>query len=310
MESAKSELARLPIKTPEGDNVTLTVSNGTLVIPNAVPYALEEGTIEFWIKPTSVGQTNHCLSGSKNSDFFFKLTPSGQASAGWDGEQNVSSAAKTISAGKWKHVAIVVDHNNMTLYVDGMKKGSTRATNSAGIPALGDIVFGTPDNPLDAEIDEFRVWSKARTQIELYGNKDNSIKDPASQGDLICYLPMNTIQVEGEQRFQDFACNNHGYISNGEYTSQENSEVVKGSSFKFPLSIVMADSLFAGQPALFQGSASVNTVSWKWSAPGAEVRGVILHRVANRAAAVSGGAAEAVRSVCKRHPFLVYIYIS
>ena len=272
IESAKSELARLPIKTPDGDNVTLTVNNGTLVIPNAVPYALDEGTIEFWIKANNVGQTNHCMSGSNNSDFFFKITPSGQVSAGWDNEQSVSSAAKSISAGKWKHVAIAVDHNNMTLFIDGMKKGSIRATNTSGIPALGDIIFGTPGDLLDAEIDEFRIWSKARSQIELYGNKDLAIKDPASQGDLICYLPMNTLLVEGETRFQDFACNNHGYISDGEYTSQENTEVVKGSNFKFPLSIVMADSLFASQPTLFQGSGSVNTVSWKWNTPGAEAK--------------------------------------
>ena len=40
VESARSELARTPISLPDGDNMTLTVKNGSLVIPNALPYTL------------------------------------------------------------------------------------------------------------------------------------------------------------------------------------------------------------------------------------------------------------------------------
>ena len=275
IESAKSELARLPVKTPEGDNVTLTVSNGTFVIPNAVPYRLEEGTIEFWIKPASVGQTNHRMGGSKEANFNFKITASGQACAGWDNESLVSSAAKSIKANTWAHVAIVVEHNNMTIYLNGMKKGSVRSTNTSGIPALGDIVFGTEGDLLDAELDEFRIWSKARSQIDIYGNKDISIKDPASQGDLICYLTMNTIDLGGERRLQDFACSNHAYVLEGELQTQQNTDIINGSAFTFNPSIVISDSVFVGQPTLFQASGSVNVVKWQWSTPGAKTKSYV-----------------------------------
>ncbi|MBR4782431.1 MAG: PKD domain-containing protein [Bacteroidaceae bacterium] len=271
VESAKSEMARLPIKTPEGNNVSLSVNNGTLVIPNALPYALEQGTIEFWIKPHAIGRTNHRLGGTKEANFNFKVTPSGQAAAGWDAENMVNTSAKSIKEGVWTHVAMTVDHNNITLFINGMKKGTTRSITSSGIPALGDIVFGTEGNLLDADIDEFRIWSKARTQIEIYGNKDVAVKDPASQGDLICYLPMNIIEIAGEQRIQDFACNNHAYIVTGESSVDENTDILKGASFKMPLSIVVSDSVYSGQPTQLQATGSVNVVKWEWSTPGAKV---------------------------------------
>ena len=270
IESARSELARTPISLPDGDNVTLTVKNGSLVIPNALPYALDQGTIEFWIKPTTIGTTNHRLGGTNDAGFYCKITPSGQVAAGWDSDNQVSSAAKSVKQGTWSHVAVVVDHNNLTLYINGMKKGTLRATSGSGIPALGDIVFGTDGDLLDAEIDELRIWSTPRSQAEIYGNKDNAIKDPSSHGELICYLPMNPIRVAGEQRIQEFACNNHAYITGEETSVQENTEILKGAAFKVPLSIVINDSIFTGQPTKLQASGSVNIVEWKWSVPGAK----------------------------------------
>ena len=270
VESARSELARTPISLPDGDNMTLTVKNGSLVIPNALPYTLEQGTIEFWIKPTTIGTTNHRLGGSNDAGFYCKVTPSGQVAAGWDNDNQVSSAARSVKQGVWSHVAVVVDHNNLTLYINGMKKGTVRATSGSGIPALGDIVFGTDGDLLDAEIDELRIWSTPRSQAEIYGNKDVAIKNLSSLGELICYLPMNPIRIAGEQRIQEFACNNHAYVTGEETSVQENTEVLKGAAFKVPISIVINDSIFTGQPTKVQASGSVNIVEWKWSVPGAK----------------------------------------
>ena len=167
-------------------------------------------------------------------------------------------------------MAIVVDHNNLTLYINGMKKGTVRATSGSGIPALGDIVFGTDGDLLDAEIDELRIWSTPRSQAEIYGNKDIAIKNLSSLGELICYLPMNPIRIAGEQRIQEFACNNHAYVTGEETSVQENTEVLKGAAFKVPISIVINDSIFTGQPTKVQASGSVNIVEWKWSVPGAK----------------------------------------
>ena len=269
IESAKSNPVGNSSSLPGGDNKTLKIEEGSLVIPNAITSKLNSGTIEFWINPVNIGQNNYYICGSNKSNFFFEVTPSGQAVAGWNDNDKIATSAKSVKANTWQHIAIVVNENVMTLYVNAMKKGSITSIGSSGIPALQDIVIGTADKPFSAEIDEFRVWRKARTQAELYSSKDFPVANPASQSDLLVYLPMNLINVNGEERVEEFICGNHGIFAQGNIASVVNTNVVKGSTFKITPSIVIADSVYVNRPTLFAGIGSVNITDWKWETPGA-----------------------------------------
>lgn len=272
VESEQSNTARLAIEMPAGANQTLDVEGGTLVIPNAITKQMPEGTIEFWIKPHVIGKTNHRLTGTVNDRFFIGVSASGQVQAGWGSDNMLSSAAKTVKVDTWTHVAVVVENNLMTLYLNGMKKGSTTATGESGMPQLGNILFGTADNPLNAEIDELRIWRTARSQIQVYANKDNPIADPAHQSDLLTYIPMNTIVSRGDTLFQDYARGNHAYLENGGYLCQTDTTILTGSKFTQKPSISLPDSVYAGENIRMAGDAALSTVKWQWNMPGATPR--------------------------------------
>ena len=217
VESEQSNTARLPIDMPAGANRVLSAQNATMVIPNAIIKQMPQGTIEFWLKPHTIDKNSVRLGGSDNDHFFIGVSASGQLQAGWSSDNALSSAAKSIKPNVWTHVAVVVENNQMTLYLNGMKKGSTTANAESGMPRLGDLIFGTSGNLLNAEIDELRVWRTARTQVQIYANKDNLIADPSNQPDLLTYIPMNAILLRGDTFFQDFARGNHAYIRNARH---------------------------------------------------------------------------------------------
>ncbi len=272
VESEQSNIARLPIDMPTGDNQVLNLKNAMLVVPNAITKQMTQGTIEFWIRPHVFGKDNNRISGSDNDHFFIGLSASGQVQAGWSSDNQLSSPARSIKLNVWTHVALVVENNKMTLYLNGMKKASTTATGESGMPQLGNLVFGTTGNPIDAEIDELRIWRTARTQIQVYANKDNSIAAPASLSDLLTYIPMNTITYHGDTLYQDFARGNHAYIQSGDYASAVDNTVLGGGKFSQRPSISVPDSIYAGQTIQMTGDASLNTVKWTWNIQGGSPR--------------------------------------
>jgi len=272
VESAKSNIARLQTQMPEGNNVSFVGTNATMIVPNALTNKLQDATIEFMIKPSELQGSLYHIGGSKNSDFFIEITASGQLRAGWDSDNSVSSAAKSIKAGTWYHVAIVIQHNVMTLYLNGLKKASLTSNTRTGLPELGDLLIGAYDGKINGELDELRVWSKARLLAEIYSSKDYQITDPSSQGNLAVYLPMNTITEGGETKYQEFACGNHAYLSEGEGESQENTSILNGNSFKYSPSINIEDSVYATLPCQMAGVGAVTIKSWSWDMPGATPR--------------------------------------
>lgn len=269
IESAKGNFVRNAMTMPGGDNMSLTITDGCMVVPNALPGKLSQGTIEFWIKPTKIGTGSYEITGSGKNKFFIEITPSGQAVAGWNDENKVSSAAKTIKANTWQHIAVAVQNNTILLYVNGMRKGSFTSINNSGIPALGDLLVGSADKPFSAGIDELRIWRSARTQAEVYSGKDNPVAMPSEQASLIAYLPMNLIEVEGEQRVQEYIFSNHAYLTMGEMEGVANKDILKGSSFSLSPTITLEDSVYTNQPVMLCGTGSTNVVSWQWSTPGA-----------------------------------------
>lgn len=269
VESEQSNTARLPFDMPTGANQILRLNGATLVIPNAVTRQMPQGTIEFWIKPHVIGKTNHRISGTDNDRFFIGVSASGQVQAGWGADNMLSSPAKSVRANVWTHVALVVENNKMTLYLNGMKKASATATVESGLPGLGTILFGTSGNLVDADIDELRIWRTARTQIQIFANKDNTIADPTLQSDLLTYIPMNTLVLRGDTMYQDFARGNNAYIQQGDYLCVADSTILGGGKFAQKPSVSVPNPIYANQTVRMTGDASLTTVKWAWNMPGA-----------------------------------------
>jgi hypothetical protein len=86
----------------------------------------------------------------------------------------VTATAPPIATKTWTHVACVVDDTNLTIYYDGTQVAQTAATALVSAGASTSNIghnheaTGNP-NPdvLDGRLDDFRVYSRAKTAAEL-----------------------------------------------------------------------------------------------------------------------------------------------
>lgn len=276
IESVKGDLARNAAAMPSGDNLSLTLADACMIVPEALPERLVSGTVEFWIKPSVIGTRSYTVTGSGKNGFFIEITPSGQVAAGWNSEDKAASAARSIKAGTWQHVAVVVQKNTLSIYVNGMRKAVYNSTGNNGIPALGNLLVGTADSPFAADIDELRIWRTARTQAEIYSGRDNPVAMPSAQPDLVCYLPMNTVETEYGERVQEYVFGNHAYLVSGERQTFANDDILNGSSFTLSPSVTAEAHIYANRPYRLHGTGSTNVTSWQWDTPGATTE---THRI-------------------------------
>ena len=265
--SGKSQPARNSvIFSEEGQNKTLVLNNTSVSIPNLMPEKLSQSTIEFWIKPNSLNGYSDQI-GDKWGTFLLTLSKSGQIFCGWDNSNRVSTAANTVRVGKWYHVAAVIDKNVITVYVNGMKKGSVTSDSYTGFPGIGDFRLGTSDGLMDAEIDEFRIWTTARSQKEVFSNRNTDITAPSAQSDLLVYYPMTTYESEGVLYLKDFASGHDALLENA--TSSTDASLLTGGSVIKTVSFTCAsDSIYAGEPVQLRSESSLNTVKWNWRVKG------------------------------------------
>ncbi|MGN1237011.1 MAG: LamG-like jellyroll fold domain-containing protein, partial [Bacteroidaceae bacterium] len=261
--SAKSRPARnAALFEPGETNYVLSLTNAALTMPGVIDEKLNEATIEFWIKPTTLDGFNQQI-GERWGSFLFTMSKSGQIYCGWDTSNRISTSANTVKPGNWYHVAIVVDRNVMTVYVNGMKKGSFTSDSFSGIPALSAFHIGTADGLMNAELDEFRIWTTARTQKEIFTNRNIEVACPSGQSDLLLYYPM----IKAEGQLKDMASGNDVELTNGEYV--ENAALLNGNNVMESAFFTWGDdAVYAGEPVQFRAASSLNAVAWEWNVPG------------------------------------------
>ncbi len=244
-------------------NVTLMLDTASVAVPIALKEKLQQATIEFWIKPNNIDGSSNQI-GKAWGTFNIAVSKSGQLMCGWDTSNRITTSANSIQAGKWYHVAVVVDHNVLTLYINGMKRGVLTSTSYSGLPAMDELCFGAAGGFMDAEIDEFRLWSTARTQKDIFTNKNTYISSPSSQPQLMVYYPMETYEDGGVLYLKDLALGYDAPLSKATQGSDEtlmtNANVLKTTSFS-----CLSNVIYAGEPVQFKSESSLNTVKWNWS---------------------------------------------
>jgi len=163
---------------------------GHVRVPTAVFANATDMTIAVWANITTsqswprildVGVTpttylfNNTATGTKylnivpknmGSNMLFSITKDG-----YNNEQTLSTT--NLSAGVWKHLAVVLSGGTGTLYIDG---GTTTVTNPISLRPtdLGTIDYAfiaksrfDADPPFDGIVDEFRVYSRALSAAEV-----------------------------------------------------------------------------------------------------------------------------------------------
>ena len=274
-ESAASN--RVVLQSPQHEENKLVMFNeGGLTIPSAISKVLDEATIEFCMRSTKNVSYSHQV-GPGWGKFLFHNDGNGTISVGWESSKNNRLDVSKVftSTARWYHIAIVIKGNTLALYVNGTKKGQITSPSYSGLPAFGNLQFGKTDSNQwwYGGLDEIRVWSKARTQTEIRQNMRIPIAMPALQPDLLVYLPMETIEVDGKTLLREWVSGKHAtFNTTGSWEIQENLGPLSSVPTTPALTILDEEATYqAGIPFHLTAQSSLNATRWTWSVPGTEM---------------------------------------
>ncbi len=181
--------------SPES-NLARKLTNSGIRIKDIFKQRYDQATIEYWIKPTSINGSNQQI-GPGWGQFLISVTAGRELCAGWSENSSVKSARSAIGSSKWQHVAVVVDGNHITAYVNGKNVGEVSGTQS-GIGGFGDFDFGRGGTTgINGDIDEVRIWSVARTEREIQSMMHSEVADPANTPGLLVELRMDGVNGTG-----------------------------------------------------------------------------------------------------------------
>ena len=268
-ESAPSNAVIL--QTPvQGANNIAVISEGGLIIPNAISEMMDKATIEFWMYCDKNANYSHQV-GPGWGSFLFHNNSNGTLSVGWDNNSTdrLDVASVFSSTKRWIHIAIVINGNVLTLYANGVRKGQISSKTYSGLPAFGDLRFGhtSTNNWWMGSLDEIRIWKTARTQVEIRNNMRVPVAVPALQSDLLAYVPMETIDVDGETMLREYVGGKHArFIQMGTYRTEENDGPFTGTQSAPTLNInEEAGTHFAGVPFHLTAQTLLTATSWTWT---------------------------------------------
>ncbi|QLJ02777.1 hypothetical protein HZZ00_18300 [Streptomyces sp. NEAU-sy36] len=185
---------------------------------DGMPAPSGEATFEAWVRPTAPGGTV-LASQDDSAPTGFRLGINGQyqpyAAGGSQGWQLTSRLA--LTPGVFAHLALVVDSKEAALFVDGVETART-AVSTAPVPAsaqlLGRLGTWDPSTSLDGDIDEVRIWNRARTAADF---TDRGRRLLGTEPDLVSYLRLDegagTVAANLADRRRDAALNGTRWVS-------------------------------------------------------------------------------------------------
>ena len=113
-----------------GSSMYFNGSGDYLTIPNNSSFDFGYGdfTIEFWMNPTYPNSTwQAIISRNYNTSYgwrLYKIMNSNNFAFYQSGGSHINTTNVTLTAGTWYHIAIVRSGTTLTIYVDGVAKGS------------------------------------------------------------------------------------------------------------------------------------------------------------------------------------------
>lgn len=258
------------------ENSIMSFDKAFFNIPGILNNILPEATIEFWINTPTTWKSAQSI--GNYDGFTLQLSANRYITFGWDHNSGNSMEDNSVvlGAGRWNHVALIIDHNTMTLFVNGIRKKTFSSHTYSGLPAQGDLTFGNMGMPLGCKIDEVRIWKSARTQRQILYNMKSEIANPAAQSDLLAYYKMDTYEKDGETLLRDAA---HGYFDATLINVEEGkSEAGTDNTFltlkRAPVATFTVEGgpYYPGDAVPVVSGALGTTVSWTWNAPDAGVK--------------------------------------
>ncbi|HCS88786.1 MAG TPA: hypothetical protein DIW77_01670, partial [Chromatiaceae bacterium] len=162
-------------------------------------------TIELWVKPRRFANQWMPLvfkgdgSGSDGRTYTLWLEDSGyiHLTSSDGSQQHVNSSNGSVPRDQWTHVAAVIDRGGgaLRLYINGVLDASSRLRAGPSVTNDQPLRVGwthesqSSYSPFDGELDEFRLWSEARTEAQINADMHRALN--GSEAGLELLLPFN-----------------------------------------------------------------------------------------------------------------------
>ena len=172
-----------------GNALSFDGVNDLVTIADANSLDLTTGmTLEAWVRPTSLGNTwRTALMKEASGSVAYALYANG-GDAGTKvptGEiyttgYRLAPASSPLATGAWTHVATTYDGSVLTTYVNGVQAGQlitagSITTTTGALRIGGNTVWA---EWFQGDIDEVRVYNRARTATEIQADMNSSISSP------------------------------------------------------------------------------------------------------------------------------------
>lgn len=179
----------------KGDAITLTNSGSALA--NRTTF-----TLEFWAKFTTVSGTINLVDFTGTADAGGLILNSGKLTVDLlcDFGCLTESNALNLGTGIWYHIAVVFDNGTWDFYVNGepqglgvLDQGALSSVPDYASLAVTNLVFGrqnhTSIDDFVGSIDDIRLWSSARTQMQIQSKRNEELV--GSESGLLGYWKLN-----------------------------------------------------------------------------------------------------------------------
>ncbi len=187
---ALTEFMALEIEDYAAQAMDFDGSNDYLVVQDFNWNPVNVFSVEWWLKPDSYTSWNQQI-GNGWGNFLFYTSSDGSVSVGItnnDGSR-INSAPGELVLGEWQHFAYTLDGNHAKLYKNGELLGETNSSWGYN-QNWGEFNIGrNSSSTLNGQLDEFRMWSTARTQQEIRDNMHNVLA--GDETGLKLYLQFN-----------------------------------------------------------------------------------------------------------------------
>lgn len=196
--------------------------NDYVEAPNNPEYELTDGTIELWLKPTSVASNQTIIAFENSAEtltrYSFHYLPSLNG-IGFDNGSSVETIVTPITADVWQQLSIVDNGTNTEVFIDGVSVGTFPTEFGTASDASMKLFIGGNGGVSEMFagcMEEVRIWDIVKTVDEINADADSCLL--GSEPGLVAYYRFE--DGTGSFSLQDVStASNDGTLTNMNLTT-------------------------------------------------------------------------------------------
>lgn len=269
IESSRIPVVVAPDVVEATENKVRNFSGASFAVPDIFSDKYNTLTMEFWLNPSSLENYNQQI-GPGWGKFLFHSSANKDVTAGWTINSRTSTPAGSLKVNTWQHVALVINGNTLTIYINGEQAASLTNNQSVGIGGFGDLVFGSNGYFMNGRMDELRIWNTVRTQKQIQNCMNVSFARPELQTGLLACYKMDSFIKDNVTYLFDSAGGHHARITKGTALVQEDASLaLNQNDIKADFSLSLPQ-VYVGQEVVAKATAAPGAVRWQWTTSGAQ----------------------------------------